>query len=250
LHPILFRVGATPIYTYTVLMHLGLVLGLLVAMRAGQRRGIRAELVVDAALWMAVPALVGGRIGHILPEWANYAANPRLALSITRGGFAFQGVLLGGALGGAIYARRSGISLAALSDLAALGLPVGQACGWLGALMHGANYGVVSYAGWAWELPDVYGVVMPRFPTQAVATVGFLGIGALLLALWRRKPAPGLLFPVYLLAMGLLLAPLECTRGDPGWRWGAWRAAQALLALEAGFGLVLLVVARYHAKDG
>ncbi len=250
MHPILFRVGATPIYTYTVLIYLGAVLGLVAAMWAGQRRGIPPQRVMDAALWMAAPALVGGRIGHILPEWANYAAHPQLALGVGQGGFAFQGVLLGGALGGAIYARRSGVSLAALSDLAALGLPLGQACGWLGALMHGANYGVVSYADWAWELPDVYGVVMPRFPTQAVAAVGFLGIGAVLLALWRRRAAPGLLFPVYLLLMGLLLVPLECTRGDPGWHWGVWRAAQVLLALEAGLGLVLLVVARHHAKDG
>lgn len=250
MHPILFRVGATPVYTYTILIYLGFVLGLLVAVRAGQRRGLRPEQVVDAALWMTLPALIGGRIGHILPEWANYAANPQMALSVRAGGFVFQGVLLGGALGGLLYARRLGVSLAALSDLAALGLPVGQTCGWLGALMHGANYGMVSYAGWAWELPDVYGMVMPRFPTQAVAAVGFLGIEALLLVLWRRHPAPGILFPLYLLTMGLLLVPLECTRGDAGWRWGAWRAAQVLLTLEAGLGLTLLVVARHHTKDG
>ena len=66
MYPILFRVSGHPIYSYTVLLDAGLLLGLLVAWWQARQRGTAddAGTVVDAAFWTIVGGVVGGRAGR------------------------------------------------------------------------------------------------------------------------------------------------------------------------------------------
>ncbi|NIO71810.1 MAG: hypothetical protein GTN71_22975 [Anaerolineae bacterium] len=194
MHPILFRFGSTIIYTYTVLLDVGLVCGLVVACLEGKRRGIAPERIVDAALWAVVAGIAGGRVGYVLANQEYFAENLREAFYIWEGGLAFQGALLFGLLALFLYSAYHKLPFLALADMAALGLALGQVFGWLGCLMSGCAYGLESHgatsilARLSLDLPDIYGIHAPRFATQPLASALSLAIFILLWATRRRWP--------------------------------------------------------------
>lgn len=270
MHPILFRFGSTIIYTYTVLLDVGLVCGLVVACLEGKRRGIAPEPVVDAALWSAVAGIAGGRIGYVLANQEYFAENWIEALRIWKGGLSFQGAFLAGLLTLFLYSVRRHLPFLALADIAALGLALGQVFGWLGCLMSGGAYGLESHgmaSMWArlsLDLPDIYGISASRFPTQLLASAFSLALFTLLWTTRNRwsfdsvtrftqqasrnqlshpaqdKPSTGFTFTLYLLLHSGGQFLLEFTRGDEAIYWGPWRVSQWLYLAEAAFALVLL----------
>jgi len=278
MHPILFRFGSTIIYTYTILLDVGLVCGLVMACLEGKRRGIAPERIVDAALWSVVAGIAGGRVGYVLANQEYFAENLRRAFYLWEGGLAFQGAFLAGLLALFLYSAYHKLPFLALADTAAPGLALGQVFGWLGCLMSGCAYGLESHgatsilARLSLDLPDIYGIYAPRFATQPLASALSLAIFILLWAARHRRPFdhaqggpfdytqdepfdhasfgfaqdrqdrpfPGFAFALYLLlyASGQFL--LEFTRGDEALYWGLWRVSQWIYLAEAVSALVLL----------
>jgi phosphatidylglycerol:prolipoprotein diacylglycerol transferase len=262
MHPILFRFGSTIIYTYTILLDVGLVCGLVVACLEGKRRGIAPERIVDAALWAVLAGIVGGRVGYVLANQEYFAENLREAFYVWEGGLAFQGAFLAGLLALFLYSVYHKLPFLALADTAALGLALGQVFGWLGCLMGACAYGLESHgatsilARLSLYLPDIYGINAPRFATQPLASALSLAIFILLWATRRRwpfdpsaelrassaqdRPFPGFAFALYLFlyAGGQFL--LEFTRGDEAIYWGPWRVSQWIYLAEAALALVFL----------
>jgi phosphatidylglycerol:prolipoprotein diacylglycerol transferase len=251
MHPVLFRFGSIIVYTYTVLLDVGLVCGLGVACLEGKRREIAPERIVDAALWVVVAGIVGGRVGYVLANQEYFAENFREAFYIWEGGLAFQGAFIAGLLALFLYSASRKLPFFALADTAALGLALGQVFGWLGCLMSGCAYGLESHgatsilARLSLDLPDIYGISAPRFATQPLASALSLAIFVLLWAIRRRwpfdiRPFPGFAFALYLLlyASGQFL--LEFTRGDEAIYWGSWRVSQWIYLAEATAALIFL----------
>ncbi|TEU14252.1 MAG: prolipoprotein diacylglyceryl transferase [Anaerolineales bacterium] len=264
MHPILFRFGSTIIYTYTILLDVGLVCGLVVACLEGKRRGIAPERIVDAALWAVVAGIAGGRVGYVLANQEYFAENFREAFYVWEGGLAFQGAFLAGLLALFLYSAYHKLPFLALADTAAMGLALGQVFGWLGCLMSGCAYGLESHgatsilACLSLYLPDIYGISAPRFATQPLASALSLATFILLWATRRRWPFDpsaelrassaqdrpfdysGFAFTLYLLlyAGGQFL--LEFIRGDEAIYWGPWRVSQWIYLAEAALALVFL----------
>jgi prolipoprotein diacylglyceryltransferase len=142
------------------------------------------------------------------------------------GGMAMRGALITGLAGLVLYAHLRGLPLGQLADASALGLAIGQAIGWIGALSRGANYGVASDSRFAVELPDIYGLNAPRFPYQhfeiGLFLLLFVGLGYLAL----RRQEPGILFLTYWLTSSVANLVLEIWRGDSTIFIGALRADQ------------------------
>jgi prolipoprotein diacylglyceryltransferase len=114
-----------------------------------------------------------------------------------------------------------------LADVTAIGLALGNALGWLGALLAGSAYGAEAsgYApplSWlAADLPDIYGVTAVRFLTQPVMIAWCLALAALLWSLRQQLPR-GTAFAVYLLLYALGDFCVGFLRGDGTWRRGLW----------------------------
>lgn len=254
MYPILFRLGSTVIYTYTVLLDVGLICGLVVACLEGKRRGVAPERLIDAALWTVVAGIAGGRIGYVLANQEYFAENLREAFYIWEGGLAFQGALLTGMLALFLYSANRKLPFWVLADTASLGLALGQVFGWLGCLMSGCAYGLETQgptsilAHLSLDLPDIYGISAPRFATQPLAGVLSLGIFIFLRATHHRRPLDhtehipfaGFTFTLYLLLYTSGQFVLEFTRGDEAIYWGPWRVSQWLYLIEAAVALVFL----------
>lgn len=202
---------------YTALVMLGITGGLFATylyLRARYRRAAVVTVFLDGALVVLWAGWLGARGYHVATHWEYYSIRPDEIGQLGLGGLAMRGALITGLIALTIYARVRGLHLARLADAGAIGLCLGQAIGWMGALAHGANYGVVSDSSIALDLPDIYGLYAWRFPLQHFEILLFAG---LLIGLWTlafRKPRAGLLAIIYLFVSSLANFLLGFQRGD------------------------------------
>jgi phosphatidylglycerol:prolipoprotein diacylglycerol transferase len=241
MYPILLRVGSFTLYSYTVALVAGIALGTWMTYQRARahlspaQAGTDPGIVLDVGFWALLGGLVGARVAYVAANWAYYGDHIAKAVNISEGGLTWHGALIGGTLALALWvtARRqrdpSTPKLRSLLDIAAPGLALGGALGWLGALLTGSAYG--AEAGGcapplAWltaRLPDIYGVVALRFMTQPAMIVTCLLILGLTWALGRRLYLhPGLPFALYLGLYALSAFLLWFLRGDGTWRRGLW----------------------------
>ena len=248
MHPTLFTIGNLNIPTYTVLLDLGLILGLLLTYFEGKRLLKDATLALDLGLWAVIGGIVGGRIGYVLANLDAFSEDWVRVLRIWEGGLSFHGAILGGLLVMVLFAQarrqdERAVSFWELADVVTPGLSLGIAFGWAACLMGGCAYGALGEGFGYAVLPDLYGVQASRFATQALGLAFSL---LLFLGFWLLRghwPFAGASFLMY----GLLYSAgqffLEFTRGDEAIYVGPWRLAQVLnlvLALAAAVGLLLL----------
>ena len=248
MYPTLFTIGNLSIPTYTVLLDLGLILGLLLTYYEGKRQLDRGSLALDFGLWIVIGGILGGRIAYVLVNWNAYSEDWVSVFRIWEGGLSFHGAVLGGLLVMILFAflhRRDEepVSFWQLVDVLTPGLALGIAFGWAACLMGGCAYGALGEGFGYAILPDLYGVEASRFATQAVG----LGYALLLfLVVWlmrRRLPFAGASFLLYTFLYFAGQFFLEFTRGDEAIYVGPWRLAQVLnlvLALAAGVALLVL----------
>jgi phosphatidylglycerol:prolipoprotein diacylglycerol transferase len=248
MYPTLFTIGNLNIPTYTVLLDLGLILGLVLTYFEGKRILKRGEVALDLGLWAVIGGILGGRIGYVLANWSAFSEDWMRVLRIWEGGLSFHGAFLGGLAVMVIFSllqrkAEEPVSFWELGDVVTPGLALGIAFGWAACLMGGCSYGTLGEGlGYA-ILPDLSGVTASRFATQAV------GLGyslVLFLGFWllrRQWPFAGASFLMYLLLYFAGQFLLEFTRGDEAIYLGPWRLAQWLnlvLALAAAVGLLVL----------
>lgn len=95
MYPILFSIGGFNIPSYTVLLDLGIILGLVVTYFEGKRLLQNGQLALDLGLWTVIGGLVGGRIAFVLTKWLDFSEDWLSVLRIWEGGLAFHGAFLG-----------------------------------------------------------------------------------------------------------------------------------------------------------
>ncbi len=194
-----FRLGAEPVFTYTVLVYLGLLTAVLLLAREGWRRGWGRLRVLEMLAWAVVPGVLGGRAAYVLETWLAVPGQVGHLAQPWGDGLSLPGGILAGAGGLAILAAWHGRSFGEFLGAAAPGAALAQAMGWLGAAAHGAQAGlaVVPRPWWAPVMRDLYGQALPRFPLQYLAAVLCLGAWALiswqLRSDWARVACFGLL---------------------------------------------------------
>jgi prolipoprotein diacylglyceryltransferase len=222
----ILELGPFRVHAWTLFVYAGAVAGIIVSLWAGSRRGLAPKAVIEAWLCALPAALIVGRLGRVLGNLHGYAAQPDMIWQMGRP-MTYPGLLLGGAIGLSAYVLWRRASWRAMADSMALGLPVAQAIIWAGAMFEGVAYGPVTYRGWAWQLPDVYGVVLPRTPVQMVGIVVSLLVLTLLIVVARRGArTEGTVFAAFLLANSLARFGLGFARGDAATMIGPFRIAQ------------------------
>jgi len=246
MHPTI-DLGFKEISLYTALVIFGAVVGLVTAflfLRTYSRKVYSLELFLDAALITFAAGWIGARVYHVALNREYYSARSDEILNWEAGGLAMRGAFIAGFIALAIFSRWRGVSFGRLADAAGLGLALGQAIGWVGAYVEGANYGAVSDSVIAMELPNLYGIVEPRVPLQFVEMGMFtlLFLGLLWLAL--RHPNAGSLFLTYWLIASLGNFALGFFRGDESVYVGALRVDQVFDAAFVVGATVYWIVLR------
>ena len=127
--PVAFQLGPIPVFWYGVCYAVGLALAYIVITREARRRGLDARLVDNGIIIVAVAALIGGRLYHVIDQWQLYAGDPIKIILPPYSGLGVYGGIASGTLAGWWYTRRRGVSFVRWADIVAPALFVMQAVG-------------------------------------------------------------------------------------------------------------------------
>jgi phosphatidylglycerol:prolipoprotein diacylglycerol transferase len=147
--PILVQLGPLVITWHGFFTAVGVLSGIWLATRLGAERGFSEDDIMSVALWSVVGGILGARLMHVIDAWEYYVQDPVAILRVNEGGLAIWGSIIGGPIGGAIYARWRGFSIPRLLDLGGLGLILGMAVGRLGDVVNGEHHGADAAVPWS-----------------------------------------------------------------------------------------------------
>ena len=189
------------------------------------------EHVWNGIIWALIFGVIGARLYHVLtpsPSMAalgietplDYFRNPYQLFNIRAGGLGIFGGIAGGAFGLFLYTRRARIPALPWSDLAAVGLALGQSVGRWGNFFNQELYGRPSNLPWAIKIDHplpayaAYERFHPAFLYESIwSFLTFL----LLYFLTRRyveRFLPGEITALYLILYAAGRSLLELTRLD------------------------------------
>jgi phosphatidylglycerol:prolipoprotein diacylglycerol transferase len=265
--PIFVRILGFPVYWYGIAYAVGLAAAYWVLIREARYRGLDENLLGTGMIIVAVAALIGGRLYHVIDQWQLYAPHPITAiLPLTvqpDGSYAFAGFTGLGVPGGIIlgtiaawvYVRRTHQSFWRWADVVAPGLFVMQAIGRWGNFFNQELYGPPTTLPWGIRIDAAHRVGdyadLVRYP---VATTHFhplflyesvSGIVGALVLLWlaRRRSSrlvPGDLLLIFFIWYGLTRFALEGLRTG-NWTFFGIPTAQIVTFAFILFGVVGLL---------
>jgi phosphatidylglycerol---prolipoprotein diacylglyceryl transferase len=242
--PILFTLGKVVIHSYTILLDLGLVLGLVVAYWLWRRRKGTPQVFLDAVTWTLLGAVVGGRAAYVVVNWVYFSQHLSESLAIWTGGMSFHGAFAGGSLALIVYSLVSRRASWQLADILAVGLAAGGILGWLACFVSGCAYGIVGDGPLFLLSPDIYGVEAPRFALQLVGAAQSLALFVLLFGLLQLQVRAGTLCCLYVILYFGGQFGLEFLRGDGSVFLGVWRVGQVTDVLFVLAGIAALILLR------
>lgn len=217
-----FNITLEPRY-YGLFYAIAVLIGSRIVLSEIKRR--RINLQEDGALNMTLiiflAGLIGGRLYEVIFEWSNYYRFQPFwkTFAIWEGGLAIHGAIIGGIVSLLIYCRIKYISLAAMLDIGALCMIMGQAIGRWGNFTNGEAAGPLTDLWTGIVFPegtavDRYANGSPVHPTMIYESLGNFLILALLWKLRLRNFRPGMLGAVYLLTYSILRSLLTPLRMD------------------------------------
>ena len=126
---------------YGIIIGIGMLLGITLAARDAERRGIGEDTIYDFALLGIVFGVIGARLCYVFFRWDNYRGNLLEILNLRAGGLAIYGGVIGGILSLMVYCRRKKRNFLNLADSLILGVLVGQILGRWGNFFNAEAFG-------------------------------------------------------------------------------------------------------------
>ena len=255
MHPVLINIGKIHIYSYGLMIAIGIVVGLFLARRQAAREGIDPNKIIDIAFYLLVAALIGSRLLFVLTNVKEYVDNPLDIFKIWEGGLVFYGGLIPAVVIGIWYIKRLGLPLWQVFDIFAPSVAIGHAFGRIGCFLAGCCHGTPSSLPWAVTFTDPRSLApqgIPLHPTQLYSSLGLFAIFALLIWLRKRKAFQGEIFWSYALMYSVFRFFIEFLRGDPrgSCLGGLLSTTQAIGIFVAGISVVMLLYLRKRGLQG
>ena len=231
---------------YGIMIMLGVLAALLLAAKRERPLGLPKDTALNVTL-IGVPAgVICARLYYVAFSWDYYSQYPLEIFNLREGGIAIYGAIIGGVLAGAVYARAKKLSFAALADLAAPSIALGQAIGRWGNFFNQEAYGRaientalhffplgVNIEGSGWHYATFF------YESAWCALIVLLLLAAERRRLFRKR---GDIFLAYVFLYALERALVEGLRTDSLYL-GMFRVSQ-LLSLIAVWAICILILRR------
>jgi phosphatidylglycerol---prolipoprotein diacylglyceryl transferase len=252
--PELGQFGPITIRTYTLLLDLAILIALGVLTWQGWALDDAPVRWLDAGLWALAGGILGGRLTHVAVHWQYFSEYPAEIPAVWEGGIDWHGAVLLGLLVLVIACLRLGVSFRRISIRLAYLLPVGAILANVGCLASGCGHGreVALLAGYppyiAAELPDLYGIIAPRFQTQLFGIAFNFILLIVAFSLGRAPRLAPLALWIVLALSGAGTFAIDFTRGDALPMVGNFRLDQVFDLVVALVGLVGLVKEQWSSR--
>ena len=156
MNPVFFEFGGFQIKWYSILLLVGVGLGILLFMSEGKKHGYKSDFLFNLCFWTVIFAFLGARFYYVLFNWNIYAKDPISIFKIWEGGLAIHGGIIGGFLTILYYCHKYHVKMTKIIDYVVPSILLGQAIGrWGNYFNQEAHGGVVSKSVLqSYHLPD------------------------------------------------------------------------------------------------
>jgi len=224
--PVAIQIGPFPIYWYGIGYAVGLALAYLILVRLAKRAGENEDILGNGIIIVAIAALIGGRLYHVIDQWDRYKDNFLSIVQPPYTGLGVYGGIITGTVAAFLYARYKKAPFLRWADIVAPGLFVMQAVARWGNFFNQELYGTPTDLPWGIpiecahriaaypcsEFPEATTTFHPLFLYESIS-----GIAGALVLIWmgyhlRHRLRPGdLLFTFFIWygAVRFLLEPLR-----------------------------------------
>ena len=270
-NPLLASIGSIEIRWYGLAYVAAITGGTWLVTHEARRRGERTDVILDGLIFIAIAGLIGGRLYHVIDQWAYYSNNLAQIVLPPYSGLGVYGGLFTGLLATIWYARRRHLDFWRWADILAPGILLAQVIGRWGNFANQELYGPPTTLPWGiaiqcqyrsntpWPCPvgaDPSAVLdhfHPLFLYESLLSL--VGVFAMLW-LWRHFTARGRLFipgdvgMLYFVWYGTERSLLEFFRSGYDWTFFGLGTAQ-IVGLGSAIAAIAVIVLRHRlSKEG
>ena len=244
--PILFKLGPLTFRWYGLMIAIGLLSAIFVSAYLAKRRGRNPDDVYSLALWLAIGGIIGARLyDFVIIEFDYFIGQPLDIFKIWQGGLAIHGAVIGGVLVMIAWCRAKKQKIFDWLDLAAVGMPLGQAIGRFG------NYFNQELFGGPTNLPWGIPIDMAHRPIQYLSSTHFhpaflyesilnFILFLILFFLMRKDKLPaGAVALLYIAGYGLIRFMIEFIRIDETAMVLGWRLPQVVSVIATATAILI-----------
>jgi phosphatidylglycerol:prolipoprotein diacylglycerol transferase len=219
MYPILFEVGTVHIYSYGLMIALGIIAGMIYLVVAGRKSvGLTFDQANSLFLYVFFAAVIGGKLFLFFEDPSGYLADP---LRLIAGqGFVFYGSFLLTIPTMLWYFHRNKLPALKMLDVMAVTTCLVHMLGRIGCFLAGCCHGkpTDSIIGVTYTNPVCYADPLntPLYPTQLLEAAYIFGVMLFLIFMKNRSTFNGQLFLIYLMMYAAGRFVLEFLRGDEG----------------------------------
>lgn len=193
--PVAFRIFGIEIMWYGVLISLGVLLGVLTALKECRRTGFKEDNLLDFLIIAIPSAIVGARAYYVIFSWDYYSRNLSEIINIRNGGLAIHGALIAGIVAGVLFCRKRKIKILQLLDIVMPSVSLGQSIGRWGNFVNQEAYGGPTDLPWAIVVNGQK--VHPTFLYESI--IDFTLFIFLTWYMRKKKTTDGQVFSLYLI---------------------------------------------------
>ena len=262
--PVAIHIGHG-IYWYGIILAAAMLAGLYLCMKQSKHYGLTEDNVMDMVLWAVPCCIIGSRIYYVLfyldlYRKADGSLDWGAMLRIWDGGLAIYGTVIVGVLVALIYTKRHKIPFFAMTDLAVMGLLLGQIIGRWANFINREAFGGETTLPWRmklWVTSYTSIEVHPTFLYESLWNLIGLLLIVFIVSKGRRFDGENTWF--YFLWYGLGRSWIEGLRTDSlylfnwelfGQRIRVSQALSIVMAAVAAFMLVYNIAVKKRSPEG
>jgi phosphatidylglycerol:prolipoprotein diacylglycerol transferase len=241
LHPELFKIGRVTIYSYGIMIAIGIISAVLLAYYRAKKKGLSQDAIVDISIYGVVGGFLGAKLLYIIVEAPYALKNPVLLKGMLTEGFVVYGAIIGGVLAGYVYCRVKKLNFWKYFDLVAPSIALAQGIGRIGCLFAGCCYGA--------ETSSPLSIVFKNspyapngvhlHPTQIYSSIGDFIIAAILLKFASREREDGKVAGLYMILYSIGRFLIEFLRNDPRGNIGSLSTSQFICIFVLIGGIII-----------
>lgn len=240
---ILFEIGPIKVYSYGLMIAIGVVFAFMAAEKRAPKKGLDAEQIWPLGIWCAVGGFLGAKLLYVITEWKTLFAGQMTFRDILYG-FVVYGGIIGGILAGYLYCKVKKLKFLKHFDIVMPSIALAQGFGRIGCFLAGCCYGKETDAWYGMEFnhsvyQNMIGVKV--IPTQLIMSVANFAHFFILIFIANKVKKDGVIAGCYLLFYSVDRFLIEFLRDDPRGGVGGLSTSQfiSLFIFAAGVLMVL-----------